>query len=97
MFVVSISYKVDLSEVDKLVPEHITFLEKFYEQGNFLASGPKVPRTGGVILAKAESKSELRNILAQDPFYQQGLADYDITEFIPSKHAAGFEGIEKFA
>lgn len=91
MFVVSIEYKVDLSEVDKLIPMHIEFLDKFYAKGNFLASGRKVPRTGGVILAKAESREALEAILAEDPFYQQNLADYEVTEFIPSKFTDGFE------
>ncbi len=49
MFVVSIEYKVNLSEVDKLIPEYIEFLDKLYEKGNFLASGRKVPRIGGVL------------------------------------------------
>lgn len=95
MFVVSITYKADLSAVDKLIPQHIEFLEKFYEQGNFLASGRKVPRTGGVILATADSKEALKAILAEDPFYKNNLAHYEIIEFIPSKYAPGFEGIEK--
>lgn len=96
MFIVSIRYKVDLLEVDKYIAEHVEFLEKFYEQGNFLASGRKVPRTGGVILANATSQDELNKILIQDPFYKQDLADYEITEFVPSKYAAGFETLEKF-
>ncbi len=91
MFVVSITYKVDLSEVDKYLAEHIEFLDKFYEQGNFLASGRKVPRTGGIILAKADDKEALNVILAEAPFYKNGLAEYEVTEFMPSKYAAGLE------
>ncbi len=96
MFVVSIEYKVDLAEVDKLITEHVEFLDKFYDKGNFLASGRKVPRTGGVILAVADSKEELSSILAEDPCYKADLADYEITEFVPSKYAASFSEIEKF-
>lgn len=91
MFVVSVEYKVDLSEVDKVVPEHIEFLDKYYDNGHFLFSGRKVPRTGGVILAKANSKEELDAILSEDPFYQKNLANYEVTEFVPNKFAAGFE------
>ena len=95
MFVVSIQYKADLSVVDKLIPEHIRFLEKFYEKGNFVVSGRKVPRTGGIILASAPSKEALNNILAEDPFYQANIASYEVIEFVPSKYAEGFEAIEK--
>ena len=96
MFVVSIEYKVDLPEVDKYISEHIEFLDKFYNRGNFLASGRKVPRTGGIILATANSKEELNAILAEDPFYKANLANYEVTEFIPSKYATSFSEIEKF-
>ena len=51
---------------------------------NFLASGRKIPRNGGVILAKAQSREELDEILKQDPFNQNNLADYEVIEFVPS-------------
>ena len=60
-------------------------LREQYEFGNFLASGRKVPRTGGIILSKVENKSELEKIIEKDPFKINNLADYKLTEFIPSK------------
>jgi uncharacterized protein YciI len=54
-----------------------------------------VPRTGGIVLAKASSKEELSSILAEDPFNKQDLADYTVTEFVPNKYAAGLEVFEK--
>jgi uncharacterized protein YciI len=53
--------------------------------GNFIASGRKVPRTGGIILSKMNNKEELERILDKDPFKKKNLAEYDITEFIASK------------
>lgn len=84
MFVVSLSYKVDLSEVDKHLEAHVAYLQKQYADGYFLASGRKEPRTGGVILAKAGSRDELQTVLQQDPFYLHQLADYEVTEFLPT-------------
>jgi uncharacterized protein YciI len=37
----------------------------------------------------------LETILAEDPFYQAGIAEYDITEFIPSMVAEGFEKLKE--
>lgn len=85
MFIVELTYKVELEKVDQFLNEHITFLNEQYELGNFIASGRKVPRTGGVILSKVESKSDLEKIIEKDPFKINGLANYDLTEFIPSK------------
>ncbi len=94
MYVVSLSYKGDLSEIDKYLERHVAFLDTYYKRGNFIASGRKVPRTGGVILAQAESKEVLTTILQEDPFFELDLAEYEITEFIPTKVADGFESLK---
>ncbi len=95
MFVVSLTYTVALSEVDKIVEAHARYLDKYYKKGNFLVSGRKEPRTGGVILAQAKSINELNSILAEDPFHRENVATYEVIEFIPSKSAKGFDAIEK--
>lgn len=87
MFVVSLTYTVDLNQVDQVLQQHIAYLDEQYRLGHFLASGRKEPRTGGVILATAADRAELEAILAQDPFYQAELALYDITEVIVSRAA----------
>lgn len=84
MFIVILTYKVSLEEIEAHLENHITYLKKQYKAGNFLASGRKVPRSGGVILAKTAEKSELELILQQDPFKQNNLADYELIEFSPS-------------
>ena len=96
MFVVSLTYKVELSEVEKYMAAHISYLEEQYESGAFLASGRKVPRTGGVIFARAESREELDAILRVDPFFEAEVADYEITEFVPTKAARGLELLKEF-
>ncbi|MBD0401259.1 YciI family protein [Flammeovirga sp. EKP202] len=85
MFIINLTYKADLKQVDQYLEQHIEYLNEQYNLGHFLASGRKVPRTGGVILSNIESKTELLAILEKDPFHQNELADYDITEFVPSK------------
>lgn len=97
MFVVSLSYKVDLAEVDQHLDAHVAYLKKQYEDGYFLASGRKEPRTGGVILAKAGSKGELQSVLQQDPFYQHALADYEVIEFLPTMTTDALALLKDFA
>jgi uncharacterized protein YciI len=82
-----------LEEVDRLLEPHVRFLDEAYAQGIFLASGRRVPRTGGVILDSAESRAILEAVLTNDPFCQEGVATYDIIEFVPSKMAPALEGI----
>ncbi|QDQ27907.1 GTP cyclohydrolase [Chitinimonas arctica] len=87
MFLLILSYKKPLAEVDRFVAEHRAFLERYYESGQFLLSGRKEPRTGGVIFANVESETELAEIIRQDPFCREQIADYEIIEFIPSMSA----------
>jgi len=84
MFVVDLHYVGSLDRVDAAMSEHVEFLKKNYASGVFIASGRKVPRTGGIIIAVAQDRAALDSVLCQDPFQQLGLAQYSITEFIPS-------------
>jgi len=85
MFIINLTYKTELEKVDQFLNEHIEYLNKQYELGNFLASGRKIPRTGGIILSKVDHKFELEKIIEKDPFKKNGLANYELTEFVPSK------------
>jgi len=85
MFIISLTYKASLEEVDKYLENHIVYLNEQYELGNFHASGRKVPRTGGIILSKLSNKEELLAIIEKDPFKIHNLADYELTAFITSK------------
>ncbi|WP_198780092.1 YciI family protein [Shewanella putrefaciens] len=93
MFVVSLTYKKPIAEVEPHLAAHICYLDECYAKGIFIASGRKVPRTGGVILAKAESRAALEAILQQDPFYLEDVAEFDVIEFIPTKTAPGLEAL----
>lgn len=84
MFIISLTYIKPLEEVDSLLEEHVVYLKEQYTLGNFLASGRKVPRTGGVILARATSREEIETIISLDPFHRHGVASYEITEFSPT-------------
>ncbi len=91
MFIISLTYKSSIENIEKLIPEHTIFLHKHYDSGQFIASGRKEPRTGGIIIAKAASKKEIEQIITEDPFYIHEVADYAITEFIPSKYDENFK------
>jgi uncharacterized protein YciI len=87
MYIINLTYHKPLDEVETLLPAHRQWLQKNYQQGIFLASGRKEPRTGGIILAKGIERSTLNTILAADPF--NAVANYDVTEFIPSMTVDG--------
>ena len=87
MFVIELVYKADLSVIDAHMAAHVKFLKKYYKSGNFLISGRKIPRDGGIILAVGESRSTIEAIAHEDPFYERGLAEIRIIEFRASQRA----------
>ena len=87
MFVIELTYKADLTEIDKHMTAHVRFLKKYYASGNFLVSGRKIPRDGGIILAVGKSRQHIEAVIEEDPFYTRGLADFRIIEFRASQRA----------
>jgi uncharacterized protein YciI len=89
MYVVSLSYTASLDRVDDALEAHRAFLTRQFDAGVFIMAGPKVPRDGGVIIAAGIERSRLDEILASDPFAQQKVARYDVTEFKATRMAPG--------
>jgi len=87
MFVIELSYKATLPEIDTSMAAHVKFLKKYYDAGNFLVSGRKIPRDGGIIVAVAKSREDIEAIIREDPFHKRGLADFRIIQFRASQRA----------
>ena len=92
LHVVVLTYIKPISEVDAHIPAHIEWLNKGYDDGVFLASGRRVPRIGGVILATGELDA-LQARLQDDPFHRFGVASVEVIPFDASKRVAALEGI----
>ena len=84
MFIAILTYKKPLEEVDRYLQAHRDYLAEHYAAGDFIMSGPQTPRVGGVIVMRAENRSVVDTIIAQDPFKTNGIADYQIVEFTPT-------------
>jgi uncharacterized protein YciI len=91
MFIVTLTYIQPVEAIDALMDDHVAWLKRHYADGLFIASGRRVPRTGGVILARSGDEPALRAALAADPFVVHGVATIDVVEFAPSMTAPGAE------
>ena len=96
MFVAISVYQKPLEEVNQHSAEHATWIVKHYASGRFLASGRRVPPLGGVIIGRAESLEEFQAVLAQDPYQQHGIAQYEVFEFTPGPLPRRSEELEAF-
>lgn len=92
MFIILLTYKADLTEVDRHLDAHLKWLKAGQADGLFLAWGRKVPRTGGVIMARGD-RARVEAYAARDPFILSGVADCEIVEFAPSMTAPGLEAL----
>lgn len=90
MFIIILTYKKSLVDIEKHLTAHRIFLDNGYRENYFVVSGPKNPRTGGVIVSQLKSMCQVENILKEDPFYIHDVADYEIVEFNPTKHHENF-------
>lgn len=87
---VILTYKKPIEEIERVLPEHVKFLDKYYENKKFIFSGRRKPRVGGIIMINTESAEEALSIIREDPFYQFELADYETIEFNPTKYDERF-------
>ena len=87
MFVIELIYKAELKQIDAHMGAHMKFVRKYYAAGNFLVSGRKIPRDGGIILAVGKSRDAIEAIAKEDPFYARGLADIRVIKFHASQRA----------
>ncbi|MFI1886318.1 MULTISPECIES: YciI family protein [Streptomyces] len=89
MFVLELTYTAPVERADALMDAHLAWLNAWYEEGVFIASGRKNPRDGGVVLAVGDDRARIEEIAAADPFAVEGVCSYRITEFIATKTAPG--------
>lgn len=90
LYIVFLTYLSPIEEINRHLDAHRNWLAGHYREGRFLLSGPIVPRTGGLILARSESREALDAMLADDPFAIHGLAAYDVKTVNPSLRAPDF-------
>jgi len=87
MFVIELTYKAPLTEIDAHMKAHVAFLNQHYAAGRFVVSGRKVPREGGIILATGGTREEIEALMREDPFVARGLAEVRVVEFRASQRA----------
>ena len=82
-FIIDIHYLIPAEQLGETTAEHRTFLQGGYKLGMLLFSGPKVPRNGGIIVARAKSADELVEVFRNDPYQMKGVATCQFIEFNP--------------
>ena len=74
---------------------HRAYLRQLKADGTLVAAGPQDPRIGGLFLLRVSDdrpQADLDKVRDDDPFYQQGVAQY---ELLPWKPVIGKEDLDK--
>ncbi len=64
------------------IPMHEAHLAGGIASGNVLLAGPKVAEGGGLMIARFPTREALDEFLARDPFVTNGLAHFQVKEFL---------------
>ncbi|WLT30318.1 YciI family protein [Geothrix sp. PMB-07] len=89
-----VRYRKPLAEVEAVTEAHRAYLRDLQAKGVLVASGPLEPRFGGMWMVRVQDENPLADLDALrdgDPFYQHGLANY---ELLPWKVMQGKDGLD---
>lgn len=91
---VILKYRVPLDVVESVTEAHRAYLRELKAAGTLVASGPFNPRTGGALLLRVADEgaaAALDAVRDGDPFWKQGIANYELLQWSP---VIGREGLD---
>jgi uncharacterized protein YciI len=96
MYAISIiRYRAPLEDVLKHTDAHRAYLQGLKQEGLLIASGPMVPRSGGLLLLRVpdnEALATLDSIRDNDPYVRFGVAQH---ELLPWAVGIGAEELDR--
>lgn len=90
MILILLRYVKPMDEVEEHTPAHRAFVDQLVREGKLVVSGPREPRTGGVLLTTFQTEVEAMKRMVDDPFFEHGIAEYEAIRFNPLKHDPRF-------
>ena len=93
MLIISLRYIAPVEQVDLHLDAHVAWLKAGMADGWLLVAGRKIPREGGILIAKGD-RATVEALAATDPFVINGVAQFDLIEFAPSMVAPGLEALK---
>jgi uncharacterized protein YciI len=79
------TYRAPIEQVDEARTAHLAFVDELQRAGVLVSAGRQDPPVGGILLLDVESEARAHELLADDPYVRQGLADYAATGWQPTR------------
>ncbi|KUH67484.1 hypothetical protein AU184_26410 [Mycolicibacterium novocastrense] len=84
LFAVVWHYVDDTALLDRVRPEHRSYLGDLIARGIVRTAGPFTDGSGGILIYEVRDKAELTKLIDDDPFSRNGaIARYDAWEWSP--------------
>lgn len=93
MIIVNLTYIKPMTEINALTDAHRAVLAGWAKDNILICSGPKEPRTGGVMIFNLPTIEAVEKLMEADPFWREGMATYEYIVFTPIKCADGFNAM----
>ncbi|GGQ46365.1 YciI family protein [Couchioplanes azureus] len=85
MYLMISTYLAPLDEVDRARDDHLAFLAGLEGRGLAVSAGRRNPPVGGIVLLAVDTEAEARELMADDPYVQRGLAEYAAEGWTPAR------------
>ena len=85
MYLMISTYRAPLDQVDQARAAHLAFVGELERAGVVVSAGRQDPPVGGILLLDVESEARAHELLADDPYVIQGLAEYTATGWQPTR------------
>lgn len=76
-YVILLSH-ADVPMTEPVIRAHVAHLKRLDQQGKLVMCGPFNDHKGGMVIVKAESLEEAKEIAEADPFVRQGVESYEL-------------------
>ena len=83
MFIVDTFYIVDPALAEPHKEAHKVFVQQHTDAGIFLYAGPKLDKTGGIIVMNANDVDEVTEMMQKDAYISAGIVGMNISGFNP--------------
>ncbi|MBR7958091.1 hypothetical protein KDW78_29825 [Burkholderia cenocepacia] len=90
LFAIKLDYIRPTQEVHAHLESHKAWLVKHVQAGSILFAGPLQGEAAGFLLAYADHRRDIEQMIAEDPFDMLGLATFDIQCCEPALRANAF-------
>jgi uncharacterized protein len=87
--VLTITYVQPGDVIDQARPAHMEWLKQEVDAGHLVLTGRLESATGGILITSDMSAADAEDVIARDPYQQQGLVRYDRVGFTGGLRAPG--------